>query len=115
MLIVGERINSSRKAIYHAIQARDADFIRSETQAQVEAGADYIDVNSINNVSFQLPARKLLNRTFLVAAMSHGLDSTIIDPTDHELMASLIAAEALTNRAEFCLKYIKAYRTGRLS
>lgn len=69
----------------------------------------------LTNVSFQLPARKLLNRTFLVAAMSHGLDSAVIDPTDHELMASLIAAEALTNRDEFCLKYIKAYRTGRVS
>ena len=263
MLIVGERINSSRQAINQAIKAKDADFIRSEAKAQAEAGAHYIDVNAgsfveqeaeylcwlvgvvqgvtelplcidspnpeaiaaalevvkepaminsvsleekrmvgmmplvkkyktkivglcqsdegiaatvsdkvkiveqmvealtkegialgdiyidplvypiatdtqsalaalgaiekimqlfpgvhticgLTNVSFGLPARKLLNRTFLVAAMSYGLDSAIIDPTDHELMASLVAAEALLNRDAFCSRYIKAYREGKL-
>ncbi len=265
MLIVAERINSSRKAINQAIKAKDADFIRSEAKAQVEAGAHYIDVNAgsfleqeveylcwlvevvqgvtglplcidspnseaiaatlevvkgpvminskaalstsplvgmiplvkkyktkivalcqsdeglaatvsdkvkiagqmvevltkegvalsdiyidplvypiatdtqsalaalgaiekimqlfpgvhticgLTNVSFGLPVRKLLNKTFLVTAVSHGLDSAIIDPTDQELMASLVAAEALLNRDEFCSRYIKAYREGKLS
>jgi len=264
MLIVGERINSSRKAINQAIKVKDTDFIRSEAKAQAEAGAHYIDVhagsfveqeaeylcwlaevvqgvtglplcidspnpeaiaatlavvkrpamiNSISleekrmvgmiplvkkyktkivalcqsgeamaatvsdkvkiaeqmvetltkegialsdiyidplvypiavdtqsalaalgaiekimqlfsgvhticgltNISFGLPARKLVNRTFLVAAMSYGLDSAIIDPTDHELMASLVAAETLLNRDEFCSRYIKAYRERKLS
>jgi len=264
MLIVGERINSSRKAINQAIKAKDADFIRAEAKAQAEAGADYIDVNAgsfiereaeylcwlvevvqrvtelplcidspnpeaiaaaldvvkgsamlnsisleerrmvgmmplvkkyktkivalcqsdegiaatvsdrvkiaeqmvevltkegialsdiyidplvypiatdtqsalaalgaiekimqlfpgvhticgLTNVSFGLPARRLLNRTFLVAAISYGLDSAIIDPTDRELMAGLVAAEALLNRDEFCSRYIRAYREGKLS
>jgi 5-methyltetrahydrofolate--homocysteine methyltransferase len=264
MLIVAERINSSRKGINQAIKAKDADFIRSEAKAQAEAGADYIDINAgsfveqeaeylcwlaevvqgvtelplcidspnpeaievalevvkrpamlnsisleekrlagmmplvkeyktkvvvlcqssqgmaatlgakvkiaeqmvavltkegialsdiyvdplvypiatdtqsalatlgaiekirqlfpgvhticgLTNVSFGLPIRKLLNRTFLVAAMAYGLDSAIIDPTDRELMASLVAAEALLNRDELCSRYIKAYREGKLS
>jgi len=264
MLIVAERINSSRKKISQAIEAKDIDFIRSEVRAQAEAGADYIDVNAgsfmereteylcwlvevaqqvtesplcidspnpeataaalkivkgsamlnsvslekkrmagmiplvnkyntkivalcqsdegmaatindkvkiaerlvealtkegidlndiyidplvypiatdtqsamaalgaigkimqlfpgvhticgLTNVSFGLPVRKLLNKTFLVAAMSHGLDSAIIDPTDQELMANLVAAEALLNRDDFCSRYIKAYRKGKLS
>jgi len=264
MLIVAERINSSRKAISEAIKAKDADFIRSEAKAQAEAGADYIDVNAgsfvgqeseylrwlveivqgatelplcldspdpaaiaaalevvkgpamlnsitlekkrmeemmplvkrykskivvlcqsdegmantvsdkvkiaekmvaaltkegvalgdiyidpliypiatdtqsavaalgaikeirqlfpgvhticgLTNVSFGMPVRKLINRTFLVAAMSHGLDSAIIDPTDRELMASLVAAEALLDRDKFCSGYITAYRQGKLS
>lgn len=67
----------------------------------------------LTNVSFGLPARKLINRTFLVAAMSHGLDATIIDPTDRELMSSLIAAEALLNRDEYCAGYLKAFREGK--
>jgi len=46
MLIVGERINSSRKTINQAIEVKDADFIRSEAKAQAEAGADYIDINA---------------------------------------------------------------------
>jgi 5-methyltetrahydrofolate--homocysteine methyltransferase len=69
----------------------------------------------LTNVSFGLPVRKLLNKTFLVAAISRGLDSAILDPTDRELMASLVAAEALLNRDEFCSRYIKAYREGKLT
>ena len=69
----------------------------------------------LTNVSFGMPARKLINRTFLVAAMAHGLDSAIIDPTDRELMAGLVAAEALLGRDQFCSGYIKAYREGKLS
>ncbi len=44
MLIVAERINSSRKSISEAIKARDADFICNETRSQAEAGANSIDV-----------------------------------------------------------------------
>ena len=46
MLIVGERINSTRKDIAQAIEKRDAAFIQYEAQRQAEAGADYIDVNA---------------------------------------------------------------------
>jgi len=45
MLIVGERINSSRKRIREAIAARDAEFIQQEARQQDQAGADLIDVN----------------------------------------------------------------------
>ena len=46
MLIIGERINSSRKPIFQAIASRDGDFIRNEAKAQSAAGAHYIDVNA---------------------------------------------------------------------
>jgi 5-methyltetrahydrofolate--homocysteine methyltransferase len=50
MLIVGERINTSRKVkgepvIEKAVVERDAEFIRSLAKTQVESGAHYIDVN----------------------------------------------------------------------
>lgn len=45
MLIVGELINSSRKAINEAIDNRDAEYIKTIALEQVEAGADYLDVN----------------------------------------------------------------------
>jgi 5-methyltetrahydrofolate--homocysteine methyltransferase len=69
----------------------------------------------LTNVSYGLPVRKLVNRTFLVAAMAQGLDSAIIDPTDRELMAGLVAAEAVLDRDKFCAGYITAYRQGKLS
>jgi 5-methyltetrahydrofolate--homocysteine methyltransferase len=46
MLVIGERINSSRKSIAQAIMSRDKSFIQSEVKAQAEAGARYTDVNA---------------------------------------------------------------------
>jgi 5-methyltetrahydrofolate corrinoid/iron sulfur protein methyltransferase len=46
MLIVAERINSSRKAINAAIVYRDEKLITAEVKVQADAGADYIDVNA---------------------------------------------------------------------
>jgi 5-methyltetrahydrofolate--homocysteine methyltransferase len=46
MLIIGERINSTRKAIAEAISANDNAHIQNEARTQTEAGADYIDVNA---------------------------------------------------------------------
>ncbi|MFC1978744.1 dihydropteroate synthase [Chloroflexota bacterium] len=46
MIVVGEKINTSRKSIAAAVEKRDADFIVKAAQAQVDAGAAYIDVNA---------------------------------------------------------------------
>lgn len=45
MLIVGEKINTSRKAVKEAVAGKDAAFIRRLARRQLEAGAHYIDVN----------------------------------------------------------------------
>jgi 5-methyltetrahydrofolate--homocysteine methyltransferase len=46
MLIIGERINTSRKAVNEAVECRDAAFIQTDILAQVEAGAYWIDLNA---------------------------------------------------------------------
>jgi len=68
----------------------------------------------VGNVSFQLPARSLLDRTFLAMAMAAGADTAIIDPCNNDIMASVRAAEALLGADEFCMRYIAAHREGRL-
>ena len=68
----------------------------------------------LSNVSFGLPVRKLLNQTFLALLMSRGLDAAILDPCDRQLMAALVAAEALLGRDEYCAGYLRAYRKGLL-
>ncbi|MDD5428673.1 MAG: dihydropteroate synthase [Candidatus Omnitrophica bacterium] len=45
MLIIGERINSTKEKVKAAIGARDTAFIANAAHSQTEAGADYIDVN----------------------------------------------------------------------
>ena len=64
----------------------------------------------LTNVWFGLPERRWLNRAMLTLAMGAGLDAAICDPTDHELMALLLAAEALLGRDEFCAGYLSAAR-----
>ncbi|MBM4330574.1 MAG: methyltetrahydrofolate cobalamin methyltransferase [Deltaproteobacteria bacterium] len=54
MLIVGERINTSRKDINEAVEKRDAAFITADVQKQVKAGADYIDVNAGSRIGSEL-------------------------------------------------------------
>ena len=79
--------------------------------------AAYPQVHAIcglSNISFGLPRRSLINRTFLVAAMAAGLDAVICDPLDRQLMAALIAAEAVLGRDRHLARYLKAYRQGRL-
>ena len=46
MLIVGELINASRKAIAEAIEKHDIQAIQTVAKNQWEAGADYIDLNA---------------------------------------------------------------------
>ena len=46
MIIIGELINASRKAVRAAIESQDAAAIQQVGQDQAAAGADYIDVNA---------------------------------------------------------------------
>jgi cobalamin-dependent methionine synthase I len=68
----------------------------------------------LSNVSFGLPARGLINRTFLILAMEAGMDTAIIDPNDHELKAAILTADLLLGNDRHCLKYTRAYRAGLL-
>jgi 5-methyltetrahydrofolate--homocysteine methyltransferase len=43
VIIVGELINASRKAIKAAIESQDADIIKQIAIDQIKAGAHYID------------------------------------------------------------------------
>jgi cobalamin-dependent methionine synthase I len=46
VLVVGELINASRKAIGEAIEAQNEEKIRKIADEQVQAGADFVDVNA---------------------------------------------------------------------
>jgi 5-methyltetrahydrofolate--homocysteine methyltransferase len=69
----------------------------------------------LSNISFQMPARRLLNRTFLAMAMARGMDAAIVDPLDGGLMAAICAAKALLGQDEMCLGFIQAHRAGKLA
>ncbi len=62
-----------------------------------------------SNVSFGLPNRPLINRTFLAMALYAGLDLPIINPLDRELMATVDAYEVLSYKDPDSENYIAAH------
>ena len=77
---------------------------------------DFPGINTIcglSNVSFGLPARGLINRNFLALCIAYGLSAAILDPTDKQLMATLLTIEMLLGQDEYCGDFIDAYQNGR--
>lgn len=75
----------------------------------------YPEVHTIcglSNISYGLPNRKYLNQTFAILAMGAGMDSFILNPTDRQLMGFAYAAQALTGQDRYCMRYLKAHRSG---
>ena len=69
-------------------------------------------IAGISNVSFGLPRRRLLNRTFLSLAMARGLDAVICDPLDEDLLAVVAASRALLGDDPDLKKYLAFIREG---
>ena len=78
-----------------------------------------------SNVSFGLPARKLINDTFIRLAIEAGVNSGIVNPveTNIERIMSMdmesekckAAKDMLTGQDEYCMTFISKYREGALS
>ncbi len=62
-----------------------------------------------SNISFGLPERKILNRTFLAAALTYGLDAPITDPTEKETMDVIKAFEVLSGKDREAKDYIEYF------
>ncbi len=69
-------------------------------------------IGAISNISYEMPARKYVNMSFMNAAVAAGLDSVIMDPTSQDMMGALYAAEALAGADKGGRKYNRAYRKG---
>ena len=67
-----------------------------------------------SNISFNLPARKLLNQVFITLAMNSGMDSAILDPLDRGMLGTIYATEAMLGLDDYCIEYITAFREGRI-
>ena len=63
----------------------------------------------LSNISQGATERSLINRIFLAMAVSHGLDSAIVDVLDERLMNVLATAEMLMNKQLYSDSFLKAY------
>lgn len=65
-------------------------------------------VVGLSNISSGAKNRPLINRTYLVMLMAHGLDAAILNPEDKDLMDAVKTAEILLNKKLYCDDYLRA-------
>ncbi len=79
--------------------------------------AQYPEVHitgGLSNISYGLPQRHIINRTFVNLMMVAGMDSAIIDPLDKKIMASIRTADMLLGHDQFCMEFLKGVRSGAI-
>jgi 5-methyltetrahydrofolate corrinoid/iron sulfur protein methyltransferase len=66
----------------------------------------------LSNVGSKAQERKLINRTFLVMAISQGLDAAILDVCAPDMVAEVATAALIVNKEIYSDGYLRAYGTG---
>jgi 5-methyltetrahydrofolate--homocysteine methyltransferase len=70
--------------------------------------------SGLSNISFGMPLRKIINQNFFTLAICEGMDSAIMDPLNRDIMATLLATEALLGQDRHCRKFANAYRKNKI-
>lgn len=65
-----------------------------------------LTIVGLSNISFGLPQRAYLNRTFLAMALTKGLDIPIMNPLDRDTVETVKAFNALSGADNKCEEYI---------
>lgn len=65
-----------------------------------------------SNISFGLPQRGLINRSFLAMAIAEGLTCAIVDPLDVEIRRTVAACDLLMGNDEFASGFLARSRSG---
>ena len=95
MIIIGEKINATRKSIAKALAERDAAAIIKTAVRQAEAGADYIDVNGGDPREGQ----EVKNMAWLVELVQANTDLPIcVDSADPEAVKTGLSMAADAGR-----------------
>lgn len=87
MLIIGEKINGTRKEVREAVTTRDDAFIRNLAQSQADAGAAYLDVNAGTS-----PNREPDDLVWLVHTVQGALEVPLcLDSANPKALAAALA------------------------
>jgi len=84
-----------------------------ETLKTMRLIRDEIGVNQtlgVSNISFGLPERHAINGIFLALAAMNGLTCPIVDPTLWEIRRSMLIADLLLAKDDYCMRFISVYR-----
>jgi 5-methyltetrahydrofolate--homocysteine methyltransferase len=89
MIIIGEKINATRRSVAKAIQARDEKTIRELAKSQMKAGATYLDINGGD------PTKEVANMLWL--------QEVVQDVSDLPLSLDSANPQAI----DACMKYVR--------
>jgi 5-methyltetrahydrofolate--homocysteine methyltransferase len=116
MIIVGERLNSSRRSVLEALNRKDKKYVVNQAKRQENAGASYIDLNTAALLDEEVQTLKwtipLLQKKLRIPlsidtpnpeAMEAGLKI-------HKGQALLNSLSGEANRIKTFLPFIKEYR-----
>jgi 5-methyltetrahydrofolate--homocysteine methyltransferase len=100
-------------------------YLDAVRQLRERYGPDLHITGGISNVSFGMPARRLISDVFLDLCVQAGLDSGIVDPVAANVTRALapdrasepyrLAADLLRGVDAFGVEFIEAFRSGKLS
>lgn len=62
----------------------------------------------VNNISFQMPNRELLNNSFLITAIVNGVTCPIVDVA--RIRPTVLSIDLILGRDRYAQRFIKAYR-----
>jgi len=84
-----------------------------EVMRQVKSANPKVHISgAISNISYHLPARRLVNQAFAILAIGAGMDCAIMDPLQGDLRGVIHAAEAMMGLDDYCAEYTAAFRKG---
>lgn len=96
------------------VESKNAILFLNSLKLIKEKYPDIKTICGLSNVSFGLPLRKLINRTFLPLILYNGIDAIILDVLDEKLISTMIASNALLGKENGIMKLLKAKREGKL-
>jgi 5-methyltetrahydrofolate--homocysteine methyltransferase len=88
-------------------QQKVMETLEAVTRVKKELGVN--TVLGISNVSYGLPGRGILNRTYLAMALAAGLDAPIMNPMADDMMETIRAYEVFSNSDTNAQEFIKKY------
>jgi 5-methyltetrahydrofolate corrinoid/iron sulfur protein methyltransferase len=97
----------------NAVQAQSPNTLEALSQIRLLSDPPPKTVIGLSNISQGAQMRKLLNRTYVVMCIAHGLDAAIVDPGDRDFVDATITADLLMNKAIYADDFLKAYRASK--
>jgi len=91
-------------------QAQGGEVLESIREFKLLCDPSPKTVVGLSNISQGTKARPLINRIYLVMAITNGLSAAIADPLDKELMDAAITAELILNKTIYCDSFLEANR-----